>query len=526
MSFAKTYISLVCCLAGVLSSHSAVAQVSTSTSSSEEEIVIVWEDEINTSSTSDTISVGEVPELSDINARARFEVSATGGIDTSFEKPGEQILFFGVSGLVELDVELSRSLSIFAQPKFYHATTWNRSLDDRQMLYLNTPEAYVRYRDSFVSLKIGALVHKWGSSDLIAPSDVLNPQDLRLGLINGNKIPTLGAQVEAQLGPLTLTAVVQPFFAASRYHLVGWDYAILQPNKFMGNPTRTLEAVYGPGTLDRIGDEMVATERPQDSLDNGTYALRGLVELGDLSLAMSFVHGWDSIPTMVVNEDLLTVANAVWQEVEQRRFRPVGISDEVDAALVRLQDAVEAGRPLFNGRFQRRTLLGIDANYVLDPVILKLDVAYTFKRTFYTEGPLATRHPWLNAAFGFEYVRGQEFQLLVEGYFSAVLDVPERELLIFLESTGSSREQGRIVPIYGISAVMRYMIIEEELGLEAAAIYNIGQGDVLLAPALFWRLDDQQQLRASLVLIEGSEDSYGDTFSHNDQVLVTYKYAY
>src|SRR5207248_6586983 len=130
-----------------------------------------------------------------------------------------------LGGRLEMDVAIAKELSAFVAPAFTFVTALDRDGNDREVVYLVTPEARVTYSFGPFDLRAGAIVFSWGSSDLVAPIDVLNPIDYRrnfVAAIDDAKIPVLAAELVTHVGPLTIRGVVEPFFTPSRVYLTGW----------------------------------------------------------------------------------------------------------------------------------------------------------------------------------------------------------------------------------------------------------------------------------------------------------------
>jgi hypothetical protein len=368
-------------------------------------------------------------------------------------------------------------------------------------------------------------VFAWGSSDLVAPADVLNPLDLRGGgFLAGQsaKLPVPAVEAVLGAGPLTLRGVVQPFFTPSRFFLVGWDFALLEGGAALALPD--LEGLLSRASIDHHADLLLLTRRPADRLDAVTLGGRATLALDDLELSLTAIHGWDVLPRVVLDRDLVTLLGAFAGSPGGP-----GLFDdpEVVAALVRVQDAVEQGRTLLSGEYRRRTLLGLDAAWALDPVVLKLDVAGTLSRTLYTRElePLAL--PWINAVVGLEYARGEDLQVLVEGFAVTVPGVPANERLLYLEGDlppPSAQNDGqRTVVLPGAAAAVRAAWLEGDLRAELLAAVTFTRRDLVLMPRLSWRYARDRLLGVGALIVEGDGGGYGAANDTADQVFVSWR---
>jgi hypothetical protein len=314
-------------------------------------------------------------------------------LDTSFDRRGEQVFELLLGGRFELDVDLTEELSAHTAPSFVSATAISREGSDREMLYLDLPEASVTWARGPFHLRVGALVFNWGSSDLVAPCDVLNPPDLRRTIVGNpgeSKLPVLAAEAVGRVGPLTLRGVFEPFFTPGRFFVSGWDSGVAQILTAQGVVLPDLTQAFG-APLDRFADQL-AFDRPSDRPDHFTLGLRGTLDVGDLELSLTFVHGYEHFPRVKLDPNLIIVAGAFLDNITLGR--PIPFSDPTfGQAFSDLEHALERGERLFGGEYPRRTLFGLDGTYALDPVVLKLDVAYTLTRTLYMQDFARSRSP-------------------------------------------------------------------------------------------------------------------------------------
>lgn len=515
--------------------------VETSTSA---EVIIVVDDAGPTTTT--TTSLGQAPVIVDpapppaeapsffdvARARANFRVDARFALDTSFDRRGEQVAELWLGARLELDLELSERWAFFAAPRFDYVTGISREGNDRQLVYAPFPEAQLTFRSEPFLLRGGALIFNWGSSDLVSPIDVLNAYDLRrnlLGFGQDTKIPVFAGEVVGSFGPLTLRGVVQPFFTASRYQVTGWDFAVLQGGGFPGAEVLSNPDFFNPAYVDRLGDELLVTERPRDRPDNATLAARATFSLDALELSLSAIHGWDTLPRLILDQDLIAVSAAFG--AAQVEGRPPPFDDpEVVGALGRLQKAVEDGRTLLKGSYLRRDLVGIDGSYALDPFVFKFDLAYTFKRTMYDWTYRPTTIGWLSATLGLEYFYGDDLQVIIEGFALSAVGIDSNVRLLYLEANTPPPSPfingQRTVTVPGVVALVRYLLLEGDLALELAVGSLLTRGDLALTPTVTWRVDDHHQVALSGALLEGQADSYGGFYTNTDQLSVSYRLSY
>lgn len=474
----------------------------------------------------------ELPETASFepSVRGHVELDLQLSSDTSFDRRGEHVFEVAFGARLELSARLTESLSAYVAPELVHVSALDREGGDRSLLYLDAPEAHVTWAAGPFHLRAGNLVFGWGSSDLIAPSDVLNPLDLRrtvFGSPDEAKIPIVAAEGVLALGPFTLRGVIAPVFTPSQFHLLGWDTALAPMALAHGLMIPDLDAVLGAATVDQVGDELMILDRPSDRPDNATAGFRGTLALDDLDVSATFVHGWQPLPKLRFDPDIVLLGTRLAESFVAGR--PLELTDpDILGAIGRVQEKIEEGRDLLEGTYERRTVIGGDVTWAVDPLVLKADVAYTFSRSLYTQDFAPVSLPWLNAVVGAEYVRGETLQVIVEAFAITIVGVRSHYRLAIFEPRAAppsaSNEGGRDIALGGVAGVVRYNVLDGELGFELGTIAT-HRGDVILLPTIRWRIDDRHRLRIGGIAVEGPGDSYGGLYTNIDRVFVGYTWT-
>lgn len=464
--------------------------------------------------------------------RSKIELEALSAVDLGFEA-GEQVFEFQLAGRLEMDAEIQPSLNLYLHPKFRHVTAVGEDGTDRQFLYVLTPEAYATWNPGILQLRAGALVFAWGSSDFLAPNDVLNPYDLRRLPLGSSslaeaKIPVLAAEASIRLSKLTVRGVVQPFFNPTRFFLTGWDTALTRALASAADLSAIEDAIAAPA-LDQSGDLLFINEMPAHHPGNGTFAGRATLELPNLDLSVTAVYGWDPVPSLRVDPDLVFLGSKLASSVANGEDFDI-FDPEVLAAVDRIRTATAQGRTLARGNYERRSMLGFDLSWAVDPVILKLDVSYTFARTLYTQASYRpVRQPWLTAVVGVEYLYGEDFQLIVEAFALTVFDIQSSYRLMLVEpmSAPPSQFDGslRTVALGGVIGVARYSLLDGEVQLELGAASTFDRGDFAVLPAVRWNASDLHRVALGAVILGGKAGSYGEIYGNNDQLYLSYIFS-
>jgi len=468
--------------------------------------------------------------------RSTIELHGQGAADTAFDHPDENVLEFRWGGKLVMDVDISSSLSAYVAPKFEHVTAWTEDLDDRGFLFLNVPEAYVTWGEGRTYLRVGTQVFNWGTSDFAAPADVLNPVDLRSGMMgsldpSSIKIPVLAAELVSGFGPLTIRGVVQPFFTPSRFFLSGWDDSLgsLAGASGAGPALPDLGVLLGDATADHIGNQLLLTKRPEDRPDNASFAARATLQFDAADISLTAVHGWESFPRIKMDPSLQKVGAILIDSFANKEpIDPLDAVDEFEA----LNTALEMDKELISGSYERRTLIGMDASIAADPFILKLDIAYTFERTLYTQDFRPVARPWINAAVGLEYFMGDELQILAEVFALTVLDIRSNERIQLIEPVSAAPSvldisgKERTVAMPGAIVAVRYNMLDGDLNFDVVAVSTLTRGDWFFMPSANYKLSDNQKISIGGLIIEGKEGGYAGLFGHNDRVHLGYTWSH
>src|SRR5688572_30346894 len=108
---------------------------------------------------------------------------------------------------------------------------------------------------------------------------------------------------------------------------------------------------FSEATIDEFGNELLGTERPSDRPDNATVGGRATVSVGGvLDLSVSALYGWDTLPAIVVDEDLLFIANTFAESRANGEPFPLTDEDVLDA-IQRIREAVDQGRKIAKGTY-------------------------------------------------------------------------------------------------------------------------------------------------------------------------------
>ncbi|MBI2377920.1 MAG: hypothetical protein HYV07_28210 [Deltaproteobacteria bacterium] len=461
--------------------------------------------------------------------RATWHFDAQLATDLGHEAQDAHVGRLDLGARVAIDAELSESTSIFVEPDVRYTAAISADGEDREALLLDAPEAFARLTFGPLRLRAGNLIFAWGASDLVGPSDVLNPLDLRTSLfadVEAVKLPVLGVEVSVGLGPLTLRLALEPVFFASRFRIEGWDTALDQAAVAAQFPLPRFGSLLSDSEVDRALDQAIVIDRPSDSPENATVGLRSTLRLGLVDLGATFVHGFDPLPRLNIDRDVAILTDKLLDGLANGTS--FDLSDpELLGAIGRIRDAQEQGRTLISGTYDRRTVVGFDGSVAIDPVLLKVDLAYSTARTLYTQAFRPVSHPWVNVVAGLELAHGETLAIDVEAFAIVVIDVRSSYRLLFLEARApppSSADVGfRTIAVPGVAAAGRARLLDGDLELVAGVLATFARGDYAIMPRARYAFDDASSMTLGAILVGGRADGFGGVYSHLDEVFVAYR---
>ncbi len=373
-------------------------------------------------------------------------------------------------------------------------------------------EAYAELQGDKINFRIGNQVLTWGHNELISPIDVLNPLDLRDVLSPElYKLPVLAANATVALGKrASVSAVIEPFFEPSQIPLFGQNFSLVAPGS---NLERQLGSALGQidRTLDSRLNQLAATKLPDDNPLNSTVGARLQYQPGCFDLAASAIYGWNRLPTVHLDPDLLQIVTSGTPPPD---------------AIGRLTTKLAANLPLVSSTYTRRAVLGLDGAATINDFTLKLDVAAEPNTTVYstTATPLSLTE--LSGTAGVDYARGDFLQWSVSAYANDYLQVPAAMLLAMIEPVKDVAAQRRAVWQWGIVASARWLFWKQRLELRLRGIFD---GSVLggtVLTTLTYHLNHLHHLVVGGLFLGGPSGTIFNYFQRNNEVFFEYRFAF
>jgi hypothetical protein len=255
------------------------------------------------------------PSASGPTARVRGGLRLQVGVDTGFEPPrsdglSEQVVDARGRAWLATDVKLSPSLRLLVEGRARWHGSAEQGLERGKATFEPTlGEAFIDLYTSRVDLRVGQQTLAFGANAAFAPTDVLNPRELRenvaLAEPEDSKLPVFAARALGSLGPLTLTAAWVPFFTPHRYSVFGQDEALLQPGLGQGIPFEVDASIE-----DALQPHLLETERPEALPYLGDVGLHVKSELSGVRVGGSWVWVNEKLPRVTLDPELEAVLRA------------------------------------------------------------------------------------------------------------------------------------------------------------------------------------------------------------------------
>jgi hypothetical protein len=389
-------------------------------------------------------------------------------------------------------------------------------------------ETYVEASLRRVDLRAGLQVVPWGANELLGPADVINPRDLRRGMFVDPETARLPVPaVRLTVYPATslaLEALWVPFFVPHRLDLFGSDYAVLGPAAPYRCGTglcpldpraveRALADAVDPSLRSRLQPLLLQTRFPAASLRNGAAGARVVWRPAGFDLSLAYYYGLEQYPTARLDPDAATLLT--------RLVLGPGTGDG-QAAARELVDRVLAGQPVYESTYRRFHLAAASAMRAVGPVVLKLDAAWSPRRTLYQRdevtGALGSVDGGVfSFAAGADYTRGDTLLVSLEVYgLRPLVDDERRRSLLYTAGAG----------LYGLIGLAEWRLLRGDLGFRLYGFCDLGHPGYILGPEASYRVREWLTLRLGGSFLGGEDLSLPGSLRFNDQVYVGVKGAW
>ncbi|MDY7228687.1 hypothetical protein [Hyalangium rubrum] len=434
------------------------------------------------------------------------------GVDTGFEPQrsdglSERVVDGRGRAALATDVKLSPSLRLLVEGRALWRANAEDGLERAKAFFEPTlGEAFLDLYTPRVDFRVGQQTLAFGANAAFAPTDVLNPRDLRESLAltepEDTKLPVFAARALGSVGPLSLTVAWVPFFTPHRYNVFGQDEALVQPGLGQGLPLSVDSSIE-----DALQPRLLETERPQAFPYLGDVGLRVTSDLGGVRVGGSWVWGNEKLPQVELDPELEALLRA-----QERGETPD------TALLLSVQERLRSGETLVTGRYARQHVFGVEATALLETVQLDLDVGFSPAQTFTDERLRPLRKPSVTWVLGVSQAEDSDLVYSVTYLGLAVPRVAAGELLVLLEP-GTARGQPRTTFFHLLVADATYTLSGGDWELGLRGTFEPVQRSFTLAPRVNWRVTERLSVGLAAEVYAGKPYSPLGYFGRNDQLL-------
>lgn len=383
-------------------------------------------------------------------------------------------------------------------------------------------EAYVGIYSGRLDLRLGQQRIAWGSSESVAPNDVLNARDLRDRMQLDPEmvhLPTLAARADLDLGVAVLGLVAQPFFVPDRVSVYGGRWSLIQADAPSAH-----RRLFGLGTADNGASELevarsalVDARAPKGLVDGGSLAASVRVHGPRLDASFYYHWGLDRSPFVYLDPQLAARIQAL---------EPGAVTGGALGLLLEEQERASAayGGPLVV-QYYRRHHVGFDAARTAGPFVLRADAAFDSAMSFFARDTLnSVARPAAQAVVGAEYQTGNLRKLIaIEGWVMRVLDAPVPIVPVLDQANRGAMLFAQDLNL-GLAAVLRWELVGD-LVLDVRAFLGATPLWIMARPEIGWDTPSWT-LRAGLLVVDGEDGSTGRYYRRNDTAYLTARYAF
>jgi hypothetical protein len=428
-------------------------------------------------------------------------------VDSQFEDDSEDIVELSSNFDLGIEFEPRNDLRLVAYGAFRHwvgakknpdETTYLLNAQHARAAYDARPgEVYLLWRPSRLTLSVGNLVTRWGSTDLTRPGDVLNPVDATSfsAMSASERIPQLTIDLSYSGKGWALQGLLVPFLIEDRTWVFGRDTSLFNSR----NPVVAsqlpidglLDDTLDPSVQDDLQDAVRATRRPDEGPANISLGTRFTATFANTDVGVGAWWGWDRVPHMSVDPDLLALLQTVLadgqvlQDFDFLAFfvRNPGLVDVTDS----ISEKAAAGEDLFVAEYRRLAMGLVDFARYIGPIGVRIDVAAFGAKTYLTEGFRAVRRPTLEPSLGlsWERIRGEDdvFTINVEGFLKQpfAADSGLTEAFVAAEDRGAPDDPLLLIGdrLFGVAGAVLWAIPRTKTRIQLGAVGNISHGDVI-----------------------------------------------
>ncbi len=373
----------------------------------------------------------------------------------------------GINLLLSLDVD---------QFQYYNSGDWDNETNIR------AHEAYVRFTGKWFEFTLGNQLVRWGKTDQISPLDIVNPEDVRDGLVRDReerKLPIPMVNLKLFKDMYKFEALFIPFFKESKLHLVGRDWALF----------KHYDRSVGPFHID--------TNNPPNDLKHSEFGFRFAGTFKRVDYAFSYLRTREDIPSIMT---LNTPPG----------FRVL----DPDAATVEdlVRFAVLTLQPI-QLNYRQQHVYGIEFETTWGDFGIRGDFAYISERSFLNDRLQQITKPAIHYALGVDYSLPGSFYANLQ--FSQQIIHDFEDGLLFADKVTNT-----------VNGKLAKELWDGRLELALRYLYNFTRKDYYVNPFATLKYWQDLTLQLGVNFVGGPDESTLGLYDNNDDAyfILTYHF--
>jgi len=394
-------------------------------------------------------------------------------------------------------------------------------------------EGYMDIVSNWGQVRAGQQLVTWGRADLINPTSVINPPDLRKPLdldLGYDNIPVLAVKGDLFRGPVRFESVYVPFFVPAKFKIIGSDWAALKHEFPLGDALdyldeqinlpewqELLDLLYPPWKdelQDFLNDETLITDNidePEDDFQNGEGGARLSLSFTRFDCSVMYAYTWDDVPTLYLNPEL----EKLLEYLKDPRNSGIDIS-KIDVSKL---------DPPLRGLYHRIHTIGADFSTTFKGVGFVVEGAATIGRRTYNLDLEPEQASYLQYVVQVDHLFSGEFYLGGSWIQAIQLDYhPDRlteQYMNLLAVVLRKPWMDDKIETAFLGFADFTMLENEEL--EEGDFSSIG---AILNPYVSFSLTEDLRLNVGATLLLGGEEAIEDYYKENSQAFVAVKYSF
>ncbi|MBZ0273917.1 hypothetical protein K8I61_17900 [bacterium] len=399
-------------------------------------------------------------------------------------------------------------------------------------------EAYARWRVGPVDLTAGQKIWSWGKTDIVSPTDLINPYnfdryfDAEIGLA---RLPVMTLDATWYAGAFQVEGLVIPFLRPTRLTVAGDAGAVLGQRFPLGDILAPVEDepayrnlkrfldLWIPDWKDELTDELskqsyfdARTENPDDDFSRAGGAVRAGASAGGFDFDVMGYSVYDPIPTVHINPDLLEIARAFERTPEGYGPLPDRVEEIPTAAVT----------DPFRVVHHRLYGPGADVATTVGAFAIRAEGTALWGRHVYREDLTTVEKPTYSTAINVEYMFPGDTTVSATFWNSTVGDADGEDLL-FPPTTAM------------LFLGWRAAFFRDRLQLQGVATYNFSHitgemardGDVFgedgqFTPIVEWSVTDPFHIGAGANVFFGERDTLWGLLRDRSRVFAFVAYHF